>query len=88
MYNTLPIEATCTAYIILPTLCPRSAKASRNEINKVVRMGNRDDINIADGLGIDKNSAHLKVSSMDGHDEIAQPEGIEARVIVSLCEEL
>lgn len=40
--------------------------------------------NIADGLGIDLDQVHLKVSSMDGQDEIARLEGIEARVLVSL----
>src|SRR6266516_3875389 len=40
--------------------------------------------NIAEGLGIDINQVHVKVSSMDGHDEIARLEGIEARVLVSL----
>jgi hypothetical protein len=28
--------------------------------------------NIVDGLGIDNNCVHLKVSSMDGHDEIVR----------------
>jgi hypothetical protein len=27
---------------------------------------------------------HIKVSSMDGNDEITRPEGIEAHVLVSL----
>ena len=36
--------------------------------------------NIADGLGIDLAQVHVKVSSMDGHDEIAKLEGVEARV--------
>ncbi len=40
--------------------------------------------NIAEGLGIDLEQVHVKVSSMDGHDEIAQLQGIEARVLISL----
>lgn len=44
--------------------------------------------NIAEGLGIDPNQVHVKVSSMDGQDEIARLEGIEARVLVSLWEGL
>ncbi len=40
--------------------------------------------NIAKGLGIDIDQVHVKVSSMDGQDEIARLEGIEARVLVSL----
>lgn len=40
--------------------------------------------NIASGLGISPEQVHVKVSSMDGKDEIARLEGIEARVIVSL----
>jgi 2-C-methyl-D-erythritol 2,4-cyclodiphosphate synthase len=40
--------------------------------------------NIAEGLGIDNDQVHVKVSSMDGKDEIARLEGIEARVLVSL----
>jgi len=44
--------------------------------------------NIAKGLGIDLSQVHVKVSSMDGHDEIARLEGIEARVLVSLWEGL
>ena len=40
--------------------------------------------NIAEGLGIDLDQVHVKVSSMDGQDEIARLEGIEARVLVSL----
>ena len=40
--------------------------------------------NIAEGLGIDINQVHVKVTSMDGHDEIARLEGIEARVLISL----
>jgi 2-C-methyl-D-erythritol 2,4-cyclodiphosphate synthase len=44
--------------------------------------------NIAEGLGVDLDQVHVKVSSMDGHDEIARLEGIEARVLVSLWEGL
>jgi 2-C-methyl-D-erythritol 2,4-cyclodiphosphate synthase len=44
--------------------------------------------NIAEGLGIDLDQVHVKVSSMDGQDEVARLEGIEARVLVSLWEEL
>ncbi len=44
--------------------------------------------NIAEGLGIDLNQVHVKVSSMDGQDEVARLEGIEARVLVSLWEGL
>jgi len=44
--------------------------------------------NIAIGLGIDLDQVHVKVSSMDGHDEIAQLQGIEARVLISLWEGL
>ena len=44
--------------------------------------------NIAGGLGVDPDQVHVKVSSMDGHDEIARLEGIEARVLVSLWEGL
>jgi 2-C-methyl-D-erythritol 2,4-cyclodiphosphate synthase len=40
--------------------------------------------NIATGLGINTDQVHVKVSSMDGKEEIARLEGIEARVIVSL----
>jgi 2-C-methyl-D-erythritol 2,4-cyclodiphosphate synthase len=40
--------------------------------------------NIAEGLGIDLDQVHIKVSSMDGNDEIAKLEGIEAQVLVSL----
>ncbi len=40
--------------------------------------------NIAEGLGISIDQVHVKVSSMDGHDEIARLEGVEARVLVSL----
>ena len=44
--------------------------------------------NIATGLGINPEQVHVKVSSMDGQDEIARLEGIEARVLVSLWEGL
>jgi 2-C-methyl-D-erythritol 2,4-cyclodiphosphate synthase len=44
--------------------------------------------NIAEGLGISTEQVHIKVSSMDGQDEIARLEGIEARVLVSLWEGL
>ncbi len=44
--------------------------------------------NIAEGLGISTDQVHVKVSSMDGQDEIARLEGIEARVLVSLWEGL
>jgi len=44
--------------------------------------------NIAEGLGVSPEQVHVKVSSMDGHDEIARLEGIEARVLVSLWEGL
>ena len=44
--------------------------------------------NIAEGLGISLEQVHVKVSSMDGHDEIAQLQGIEARVLISLWEGL
>ncbi len=44
--------------------------------------------NIAEGLGVDLDLVHVKVSSMDGQDEIAKLEGIEARVVVSLWEGL
>src|SRR6266571_4725376 len=44
--------------------------------------------NIAEGLGIDLDQVHVKVSSMDGNDEIARLEGIEARVLISLWEGL
>jgi len=44
--------------------------------------------NIAEGLGISPDQVHVKVSSMDGQDEIARLEGIEARVLVSLWENL
>jgi len=42
--------------------------------------------NIAEGLGISQEQIHIKVSSMDGQDEIARLEGIEARVLISLWE--
>ena len=42
--------------------------------------------NIAEGLGISQDQIHIKVSSMDGQDEIAQLKGIEARVLISLWE--
>ena len=44
--------------------------------------------NIAEGLSISPDQVHVKVSSMDGQDEIARLEGIEARVLVSLWEGL
>ena len=44
--------------------------------------------NIAEGLGISPDQVHVKVSSIDGQDEIARLEGIEARVLVSLWEGL
>jgi len=44
--------------------------------------------NIAEGLGVSIDQVHVKVSSKDGHDEIARLEGIEARVLVSLWEGL
>jgi 2-C-methyl-D-erythritol 2,4-cyclodiphosphate synthase len=44
--------------------------------------------NIAEGLGIHLDQVHVKVSSMDGNDEIARLEGIEARVLVSLWVDL
>ncbi|HZS75017.1 MAG TPA: 2-C-methyl-D-erythritol 2,4-cyclodiphosphate synthase [Ktedonobacteraceae bacterium] len=44
--------------------------------------------NIAEGLGISLEQVHVKVSSMDGNDEIARLQGIEARVLVSLWEGL
>ncbi len=44
--------------------------------------------NIAEGLGISPEQVHVKVSSMDGQDEIAQLQGIEARVLISLWENL
>ncbi|GAC1654267.1 MAG: hypothetical protein NVS4B12_26340 [Ktedonobacteraceae bacterium] len=44
--------------------------------------------NIAEGLSISPDQVHVKVSSMDGQDEVARLEGIEARVLVSLWEGL
>jgi 2-C-methyl-D-erythritol 2,4-cyclodiphosphate synthase len=44
--------------------------------------------NIGDGLGIDLDQVHVKVSSMDGQDEIARLEGIEARVLISLWKDI
>jgi len=44
--------------------------------------------NIAEGLEIDIDQVHVKVSSMDGQDEVARLEGIEARVLISLWEGL
>jgi 2-C-methyl-D-erythritol 2,4-cyclodiphosphate synthase len=44
--------------------------------------------NIAERLKISIDQVHVKVSSMDGKDEIARLEGIEARVLVSLWEGL
>ena len=44
--------------------------------------------NIAERLGISPDQVHLKVSSMDGQDEIAQLTGIKARVLISLWENL
>lgn len=44
--------------------------------------------NIAEGLGISFDQVHVKVSSMDGQDEVARLEGIEARVLISLWEGL
>jgi 2-C-methyl-D-erythritol 2,4-cyclodiphosphate synthase len=44
--------------------------------------------NVAEGLGISTDQVHIKVSSMDGQDEIAKLEGIEARVLISLWETL
>lgn len=44
--------------------------------------------NIAEGLGIDLEQIHIKVSSMDGQDEIAKLEGIQAHVLISLWEGL
>ncbi len=43
---------------------------------------------IAESLGIGLDQIHVKVSSMDGQDEIARLEGIEARVLLSLWEGL
>jgi 2-C-methyl-D-erythritol 2,4-cyclodiphosphate synthase len=44
--------------------------------------------NIAESLGISIDLVHVKVSSMDGNDEFARLEGIEARIIISLYEGL
>ena len=44
--------------------------------------------NIAEGLGMSLEQVHVKVSSMDGQDEIARLEGIEARVLISLWQGL
>lgn len=44
--------------------------------------------NIAEGLKIGLDQVHVKVSSMDGKDEVARQEGIEARVLLSLWEGL
>src|SRR5216683_3354091 len=44
--------------------------------------------NIAEGLGISLEQVHVKVSSMDGQDEIARLEGIEARVLICLWQGL
>lgn len=44
--------------------------------------------NIAVRLGISHEQVHVKVSSMDGKDEVARLEGIEARVLVSLWQGL
>ncbi len=44
--------------------------------------------NIAEGLGISLDQVHVKASSMDGQDEIARLEGIEARVLISLWQGL
>src|SRR2546421_5412474 len=44
--------------------------------------------NIAEGLAISPDQVHVKVSSMDGEDEIAQLKGIEAYVLISLWEQL
>ncbi len=44
--------------------------------------------NIANGLGIELDQVHVKVSSMDGQDEIARLEGIEARVLISLWKDV
>jgi 2-C-methyl-D-erythritol 2,4-cyclodiphosphate synthase len=44
--------------------------------------------NIAERLEIDLDQVHVKASSMDGQDEVARLEGIEARVLVSLWEGL
>jgi len=44
--------------------------------------------NIATDLNLDMEQVHVKVSSMDGTDEIAKLEGIQAEVIISLWEGL
>ena len=44
--------------------------------------------NIAEGLGVGIDQVHVKVSSMDGQDEIARLAGIEACVLLSLWEGL
>lgn len=44
--------------------------------------------NIAEGLAITPEQVHIKVTSMDGTDEIARLKGIEARVLVSLWADL
>ena len=44
--------------------------------------------NIAEGLQISLEQVHVKASSMDGHDEIAKLQGVEARVLISLWEGL
>jgi 2-C-methyl-D-erythritol 2,4-cyclodiphosphate synthase len=44
--------------------------------------------NIAAGLGVGPEQVHVKVTSMDGQDEVARLEGIEARVLISLWEGL
>lgn len=44
--------------------------------------------NIAEGLALDMSQIHIKVSSMDGQDEVARLEGIEARVLISVWEGL
>jgi 2-C-methyl-D-erythritol 2,4-cyclodiphosphate synthase len=44
--------------------------------------------NIAKSLGINSEQVHVKVTSMDGQDEVARLEGIEARVLISLWEGL
>lgn len=44
--------------------------------------------NIAEKLKIGIDQVHVKVSSMDGQDEVAKLEGIEARVLISLWEGL
>jgi 2-C-methyl-D-erythritol 2,4-cyclodiphosphate synthase len=44
--------------------------------------------NIAEGLGTSLEQVHVKVTSMDGQDEIARMEGIEAHVLLSLWDGL